>query len=271
MPVPRMPVAAAGGKDISQLSVGDLFPGGQGIPQRPQPPAGALPGALTDAEKRMQEKDVDRLEEFQKQTVPNQEIYRDAGHILDVLNQGLHTSNLAPLTYRLTNMMQGVGLNPEEVLGKGYNPADAAVFDKAATNMVSAYVRRFAGQIRVAEFGIGERANPGLVIPREANYSILNDVVSRSRWQDAFTKLGTQYLSETGHAPFNAFEQRFSEMAPLPQYTDASKAGLRQMGAKFPGDHEQPSAPQFKEGDIIRNPTSGERRVRRGEDWVPLR
>jgi hypothetical protein len=271
MAAPPMPVAAAGGKDISQLTLDDLFPGGQGISQRPQPPPGALPGALTEAEKDVQKRDVERLSEYQNQTIPNQEIYRDAGHIMDTLAEGLHTSNLTPLTYRLTNMMQGFGLDPQAILGKGYNPADTAVFDKAATNLVSAFVRRFAGQIRVAEFGIGERANPGLTMPIQANYSIINDVIARSRWQDAFTDLATKYSTETGHAPLNTFEHRFAQVAPLPQYTDASKAALRQMGAKFPEDTgTRQGTPEISIGQTIRNPTTGERRRWDGKQWVPM-
>jgi hypothetical protein len=238
---PNFPVQTPNGqKDISELSVSDLFPGGQGIPTPPAPPPGMGYGKPNTTLTKMQEADAARAEGYAKEGSENQKVYQDVSHLRDVLGRSLNTNRLAPLWTDLTNIAHGLGA--DSIIPKQYDPADAATFNKVATDLVFAAVKKMAGQVRVAEIEGYKQANPSLVIPRETNYSIVNDVLATAKWQDARAKLANDYLTSTGGAPLSAFEARFNQAAPLADVTESYKNELRKQGAVFPGDQGQPSA-----------------------------
>lgn len=223
-----------GPRDLSALSVSDLFPNGQGIPTPPTPPPGMRYGKPSEIVEQIQKDDATRLEGYNKEASENQKIYQDLQHLRDVLGQSLTTSKLAPFGTDLTNIAHGLGM--DSVIPKGWDPSNAAEFDKAATDLVFAAVKKLAGQVRVAEIEGYKRANPSLVIPRETNFNVMNDVLATAKWQDARARLANQYETQTGGAPLGAFDARYNQMVPLVDLTGAYKAQLRKLGATFPGD-----------------------------------
>jgi hypothetical protein len=205
------------------------------------PPPGLGYGKPNDTVLAMQKADAARVEGYGKEAAENQKVYQDLSHLRDVLGRSLNTNKLTPLWTDLTNIAHGLGA--DALIPKGFDPADAATFNKVATDLVFAAVKKMAGQVRVAEIEGYKQANPSLVIPRETNYSIVNDALATAKWQDARAKLSSEYLTSTGGAPLSAFEAKFNQAAPLVDVTESYKSELRKAGAVFPGDPGQPSSP----------------------------
>lgn len=257
---PTFPVQTPAGqtKDLSSVTIGDMFPGGQGIPRPPTPPPGMTYGQPSETEKEMQKDDANRVEGYAKEASENQKIYQDLAHLQGVLRRGLTTSKLAPLWSDLGNIAQGMGV-PVPKLAPGQDPNNAAVFQKASTDLVFAAVKKLAGAVKVAEIEGYKQASPNLTLPVAANLNILNDMLATSKWQDARARLATEYVTQTGGAPLSAFDARYNQMAPLVDVTDAYKNAMRQTptyqmglakGIGFPEDlgaaapaHNQPGAP----------------------------
>jgi hypothetical protein len=238
---PTFPVQTpTGTKDLDKLAVGDLFPNGQGIPQPPAPPAGTTYGPASAALTEQQKKDVDRAEGYATQSANNQKVYQDLGHIRDILDRGLRTSNLAPLWKELGNTAQAFGVEIKQPI----DPNDAYAFDKAATDLTFAAVKKMGGRVLVSEIEGFSKANPNGVIPRAANYSIVNDVLASGKWEDARSRLSQEYLTSTGGAPLSAFEAQFNKAAPLDTVTEHYRGIFRGLGAKFPGDESKQAPPE---------------------------
>jgi soluble lytic murein transglycosylase-like protein len=231
---PTFPVPTPSGpKDISNISVNDLFPGGQGIPQPPAPPPGLGYGPASEVQKEMQKADVERLQGYNREASENQKIYQDLAHLRDVLGRGLTTGKLQPLWDDFANIAHSIGA--DYAIPKGYDPTDHAVFAKAGTDLVFAAVKKLAGAVRVAEITGYERANPNVTIPIEANYNIINDVLSAGKWQDARAKLANEFITQHPGAPLAAFDAQFNRVAPLAAVTDRYRDQMIGLGAKMPG------------------------------------
>jgi hypothetical protein len=261
---PTFPVQTpAGPKDISQVSVADLFPGGQGIPAPPTPPGGAGYGPPSEQQKDIQKADATRLEGYQKEASENQKVYQDLAHLHDVLGRGLTTGKLTPLWTDLTNVAHQLGV--DSLVPKNYDPADAAVFNKTATDLIFAAVKKLQGQVRVAEIEGYRQASPNLTMPMEANYSIITDLLAAGKWQDARAKLAGEYITQTGGAPLYAFDAKFNQAAPLADITEAVKQRMRTAGAKFPGDQPSNQAPLPPPED--RRVIGGKTYIKQGGQW----
>lgn len=225
---PLYPVRTPFGvKDLSALTTNDLFPGGIGIPRPPAPPPGMTYGKPSETEEQIQKDDATRVEEYGKQASGNQKIYQDLSHLRDVLQAGVTTGKLAPLWADIGNIAQSLGMKPPEVL----NPNDPAVFQKAATDLVFAAVKKLAGQVKVAEIEGYKQANPGMTIPTAANLNIINDILANGKWEDARARLASEYVTQTGGAPLAAFDAKFNQMVPLVDVTAAYKNAIRQTPA----------------------------------------
>lgn len=264
---PAFPVQTPqGAKDVSQVTVSDMFPNGEGIPKPPIPPPGMGYGPPSTGEVERQKKDTDRLEKYAAEAAGNPEVYQNLAHLRDILGRGLNTNITAPMWADVRNIAQGMGVDlgiPASV-----DPNDAAAFNKAATRLVFAGLSKFPGQIRNMEItGLGV-ANPNLTLPISTNYSVLNDVLSVGKWQDARARLAQQYFTETGGAPLSAFDAKFNQIAPLADITDKYRDQLRAAGARFPGDKEssQPSSPAAPV--LKHNPQTGQVIELRNGQWV---
>jgi hypothetical protein len=265
-----------GPKDLSQLSMGDMFPGGQGIPHPPAPPAGATYGKPSEAMTKGQEDDATRLEGYQKEASENQKIYQDLAHLQDLLQGGVTTSTMAPKMAELGTLADGMGLGG--LIPKTFDPNDLTVFNKASTDLVFAAVKKLAGAVKVAEIEGYKRASPNWEMPVGANMQVINDLLAQGKWQDARARLATEYYYGTGGAPLGTFDAKFNQMAPLvnvtndykslikntPQY----KAGL-QRGVGFPEDL-RPSGNAGGEGLTATNPANGHRIIVKGGQWTDM-
>jgi hypothetical protein len=223
-----------GQKDISKVTINDMFPNGQGIPQRPAPPPGMGYGPPNTAQVEMQKDDAKRLETYQNEQMGNPKMYQDLAHLQDVLNAGFSTSHLTKIGADYANIAHGLGV--DWAYPRGWAPANAAEFDKASTDLVFAAVKKLAGQVKVAEITGYAKANPAIGLPKEANWSIINDVMSAAKWQDARAKLANEYVTEHPGAPLGTFDYAYNNMAPLSEVTNRYKTGMRQVGAVFPED-----------------------------------
>jgi hypothetical protein len=224
---PTFPVQTPSGpKDLSSLSVGDLFPNGQGLPQIP-------PGKPGPQLAEIYKDDADRLKNYSQEASENQKIYQDLAHLRDVLNQSLNTNKTAPFWTDLTNIAHGLGA--DFAIPKSYDPANAAEFSKASTDLVFAAVKKLAGQVKVAEIEGYKQANPNIVLPRETNYNIINDILSTGKWQDARARLATEFATTYPGVPLGVFDAKFNNAVPLPDITASNRATLERLGATFPG------------------------------------
>jgi hypothetical protein len=232
---PTFPVQTpVGQKDISKVTINDMFPGGQGIPQRPAPPPGMGFGPPNLSQQEMQKDDVKRLETYNNEAQGNPKMYQDLAHLQDVLNAGFSTSHMTKVGADYANIAHGLGI--DWAYPRGWAPANAAEFDKASTDLVFAAVKKLAGQVKVAEITGYSKANPAIGLPKEANWSIINDVMSAAKWQDARAKLATEYVTEHPGAPLGTFDYAYNNMAPLSEVTNRYKGAMRQVGAVFPED-----------------------------------
>ena len=223
---PTFPVQTpTGPKDISQVSLGDLFPGGKGIPAPPAPPPGMTYGKPSETVTEMQKDDAERATGYAKEASENQKIYQDLAHLKDIIQSGVTTSTLAPAMAELGNVAQGLGAG--SLVPNKFDPNDLAVFNKASTDLVFAAVKKLAGAVKVAEIEGYRQASPSMTMPPGANLNVINDLLSQGKWQDVRSNLATQYLTQTGGAPLAAFDTRFNQMAPLVDVTEAYKAEMR--------------------------------------------
>lgn len=224
---PTFPVQTpTGPKDIAQVSLGDMFPGGQGIPAPPAPPPGMTYGKPSETQSEMQKDDAERVTGYAKEASENQKIYQDLAHLKDIISTGVNTSTLAPTMAELGNVAQGMGLGG--MVPTRFDPNDLAVFNKASTDLVFAAVKKLAGAVKVAEIEGYRQASPSMTMPPSANLNVINDLLSQGKWQDVRANLATQYLTQTGGAPLAAFDSRFNQMAPLVDVTEAYKNEMRQ-------------------------------------------
>jgi soluble lytic murein transglycosylase-like protein len=257
---PTFPVTTpAGPKDIAQVSIGDMFPGGQGVPRPPAPPSGSGfgYGPPTEIQKEIQKEDAQRVNSYSKEASENQKVYQDLSHLRDVLDRGLKTGRLTPLWTDMTNIAHQLGA--DAVIPKNYDPADAAVFSKAGTDLVFAAVKKLAGQVRVAEIEGYKQANPSLTLPLETNYNIINDILSAGKWQDSRAKLANEFITQYPGAPLSAFDAKFNEMAPLSAVTDRYRDQMIRLGAKMPGQDQ---------GNQARTPPAEDHRVIGGKTYI---
>jgi hypothetical protein len=218
-----------GQRDISQVHVDDMFPGGAGIPQ-PGGPA----GPPTEMQKEIQKTDAERLSTYNKEQGANQQINQDLLRLHGVLERGFVTSNAARIGSELANTAHGLGA--DWAYPAGWAPASAAEFDKASTDLVFAALKALPGQPRVSEITGLQKANPNLAIPRETNYQMMNDVLARSKWQDERARLATEFTVAHKGVPLALFDSAYNRMAPLPDVANEYMGALRQRGAVFPED-----------------------------------
>jgi hypothetical protein len=240
-----------GQKDISQVHVNDMFPGGAGIPQ-PGGPA----GPPTELQKEIQKTDADRLSGYNKEQGANQQINQDLLRLHGVLERGFSTSNVARIGADLANTAHGLGA--DWAYPAGWAPASAAEFDKASTDLVFAALKTLPGQPRVTEITGLQKANPNIVIPRETNYQMMNDILARSKWQDERARLATEFTVEHKGVPLSLFDSAYNRMAPLPDVANEYMGVLRQHGAVFPEDVKAgggPAAPPARRSRF--NPATG--------------
>lgn len=236
---PIFPVQTPGGtKDIGSVTMQDMFPGGQGLPARPGV-AGMGFGPPNAAQSEMQKDDAEMVGGWQKEAQGNQKIYQDLAHLRDILQTGLQTGTLAPVKADIANLAGSLGVSLPGSFG---NATDPAVFNKAATDLVFAAVKKLAGQVRVAEITGYQRANPSLSMPPQANMSIVNDVLANGKWEDARARLGGEYVTQFPGAPLSSFTSKYNEMAPLANVTANYQKQIIAAGGSVPGlpGFEQP-------------------------------
>lgn len=229
---PHFPVqTAAGAKDISQVNIGDMFPDGQGVSRPPAPPAGLGYGEPTETQKEMQKDSADMVETFQKEAQGNQKIYLDLAHLRGILQAGYRTGTTAQLAGDIGNLAQSLGVT----LPEGFDPTNPAVFNKAATDLVFAAVKKLAGQVRVAEITGYQKANPALAMPPQANMSIINDVLANGKWEDSRARLAGQFAATYPGAPISDFISRYNDMAPLTDVRSTYQKQILASGGTIPG------------------------------------
>ena len=229
---PAFPVPTPSGpKDISTVSVDDLFPGGQGIPARPMPPPGFSYGKPTTGQEEIQKDDAAQVEGFNKEAQGNQKIYQDLAHIRDIIQTGYNTGFGADWKAAFGKIYLGA---TGHALSGDWDPTKPGVFDKAATDLVFAAVKKLAGQVRVAEITGYQKANPALALTPQANMSIINDVLSNGKWEDARANLAGQYMQRFPGAPLSAFNAKYSQVAPLVDVTKHYQQAIVASGGKIP-------------------------------------
>jgi hypothetical protein len=240
-----------------------MFPGGSGIPVPPPPPPGMTYGEMMTRQKEIQKEEAARAAGYSKEAAENQKIYLDLGHIKDVLLRGLSTGRLAPAMNDLANIAHQLGA--DWAIPKGVAPVDAAIFNKTATDLVFAAVKKLTGQVKVAEITGYERANPNITLPVETNFNIINDVLSAGKWQDARAKLANEFVTRYPGTTLAAFDSRFNEMVPLSQVTEHYRQQLSALGAQMPSRSSSSEPPKPRTPDAI---IGGKKYYRFGpNDW----
>lgn len=230
---PTFPVQTpAGTKDISQVTVDDMFPGGAGVPRLPTPPGG-LGYAPQKEGGEIAKDNNEQLMAYSKEASENQKVYQDLAHLREVLQRGLSTGKLLPLAADMANIAHSVGA--DAIIPKGWNPSDANVFNKAGTDLIFAAVKKLAGQVRVAEIQGYAQASPNMTITPEANFQIINDLLSAGKWQDMRAKLGAEFITQYPNTPMAIFNDRYNRMAPLADVTDRYKSAMMALAPK-PGE-----------------------------------
>lgn len=241
-----------GPKDISQVTLGDVMAGAR-VPTRPPAPAGMFYGDISEGAKETQKLDAQRLEKYANQAAEGQKIYLGVQQLLDVLQRGQSTSNIAPLFTQLANLAQG--LEPmipgiSKMIPEQFDPNDAAVFDKVSTDMVFAALKQLPGQPRVAEIEGLQKANANRTLPRAANAEILHSVLANQMWMDKRAELASQFLTQHPTAPLATFDAQFNKKFPLTDvYADLTKTA-REAGWRFPGDESPGASPKFERPGI---------------------
>ena len=243
-PAPLRPEAAAptfpvqtptGAKDVSQITVNDLFPNGQGISKPPAPPPGMGYGPPSHATEVRQKEDQDAVSQYRAEAAGNQEIYQNLAHLNDIIQRGAATGKVAPLWNDIANVAQNLGVKLDI---PGGDPEDLGAFNKSSTRLVFAALSKIKGQPRNMEItGLGQ-ANPNLTLLPATSSGIIGDILSLGKWQDSRARLAQEFLTTTGGAPLSDFDAKFNQAAPLVSVTDHYRQVMRDAGVKFPGDKQ---------------------------------
>lgn len=232
-----------GPQDISKITLKDVIPDTRMVPGKPAPPPGMFYGAPGPGAAKTQELDSERLAKYQNQTAEGQKIYLGAEQLLDVLKRGQNTNKLAPLWTDLTNVAQGLGLG--DLIPQQYDPNDAAVFDKVATDMVFSALKQIPGQPRVAEIEGLRQANPNRTLPRAANIELLQSIIANQQWVDKRAELASEFHASNPAGSLGYFDSQFNKKFPLIDVYQNVAKRARSEGWRLPGDQGAGAAPSY--------------------------
>lgn len=162
--------------------------------------------------------------------------------------------------------LKSLNIDPQK-LGLA-DPVEVGKMRKAATQMVFSTISSVSKRPAYQEFQMLEQGLPNADLQPEANRAIAAALLAKMQWENALYKAWDADRRQS-HSAANFDVGAWTAANPMPSFQASALESIPKIPDRQVVGGTRP-APQFQEGQTIRNPQTGARMVYRGGQWVPM-